>query len=264
MTALVPRRDYLAGQRRTIIARSLLGSLAGAVPVPFLDDWAVGTIVGGGYRKIAAAHHVDVTDEAVRTLVHGKSAPPSVVNIAVAGVIARVASRAAKRMMLMVATVNRARAASRNFVAMTLFDHYCAKLHTGLALDGETALALREEIGRTIDQTPGALAFHPFRRGIVTAARATLRAPLELADLASGGRLRKMLASKSEVAEPQSVDALEQAMDAALAEKTTFLSRTVAAIEIQLSAEANPFLDDVLESLDRRWRARVAARSDPQ
>ena len=262
MTALVQRRDYLAGQRRTIIARALMGSLAGALPVPFLDDWAVGRLVGGGYRKLAAAHQVDLTDEAVDALVHGASKPPPIASIAVGGVLARVAGRAARRMMVAIATVNRARSAARTFVTMTLFDHYCARLHTGLALDGPTALALREEIGRSIDQTPGALAFHPFRRGALSAARATLRAPLELADLASGGRLRKLLASKNEVTTPQTVDEVEQAMEAVLADKTNFLSRSVAAVEAQLSSEVNPFLDGAIESLDRRWRARVAARAD--
>lgn len=263
MTAIVRSREYLAGQRRTIIARALLGSLAGAVPIPFLDDWAVGQIVGSAYRKIAAAHHVDMNDDAVKKLVFGKSGPPSIAGLAVGGVITRVAGRAARRMMVLIATVNRARAASRNFVAMTLFDHYCAKLHTGLALDAGTAVALREEIDRTIDQTPGALAFHPFRRGALQAARATLRAPLELADLASGGRLRKLLASKSggEVAEPHRVDEVEQAMERALADKTNFLSRTVAAVELQLSAEGNPFVDAAIESFDRRWRARMAAKT---
>ena len=262
MTALVQRRDYLAGQRRTIIARALLGSLAGAVPIPFLDDWAVGAIVGGGYRRIAAAHQVDLSDQAVTNLVHGKAGPPRITEIAAAGIIARVASRAAKRMMVVLATVSRARAASRNFVAMTLFDHYCAKLHTGLALDGDTAMALREEIQRTIEGTPGALAFHPFRRAALQAAKATVRAPLELADLASGGRLRKLLANKSEVAEPQSVDAIERVMEEALAEKNNFLSRAVASVELQLSSEANPYLDTAIDSLDRRWRARVAAKSE--
>ena len=64
----------------------------------------------------------------------------------------RVAGRAAKRMMVALATVNRARSAARTFTAMTLFDHYCAKLHRGLALDGPTALALREEIVRSDGQ----------------------------------------------------------------------------------------------------------------
>ncbi len=262
MTALVQRRDYLVGQRRTIIARALMGSLAGALPIPFLADWAVGRPVGGGYRKIAAAHQVDLTDDAVDALVHGPTKPPPIASIAVGGVLGRVASKAARRMMIAIATVNRARSAARTFVAMTLFDHYCAKLHTGLALDGATALALRDEIVRSIDQTPGALAFHPFRRGALSAARATLKAPLELADLASGGRLRRLLANKSEVTTPQTVDEVEQAMEAVLADKTNFLSRTVAAVEVQLSSEVNPFLDAALESLDRRWRARLAARAD--
>jgi hypothetical protein len=262
MTALVQRRDYLVGQRRTIIARALMGSLAGALPIPFLDDWAVGRLLGGGYRKIAAAHHVDVTDDAVDGLVHGASKPPAIAQMAIGGMLSRVATRAARRMMVAIATINRARSAARTFVAMTLFDHYCAKLHTGLALDAPTALALREEIIRTIDQTPGALAFHPFRRAALSAARATLKAPLELADLASGGRLRKMLASKSEVAMPETVDEVEQAMEAVLADKTTFLSRAVAAVEVQLSSEVNPYIDAAIESLDRRWRARVAAQAD--
>jgi hypothetical protein len=264
MTALVQRRDYLVGQRRVIIARSLMGSLAGALPIPFLDDWAVGKLLGGGYRKIAAAHHVDMTDEAVDAMVHGPTKPPTIANLAIGGVIARVATKAARRMMIAIATVNRARSAARTFTAMTLFDHYCAKLHTGLALDAPAALALREEIIRTIDQTPGALAFHPFRRGALSAARATLKAPLELADLASGGRLRKLLANKSgeQVTTPESVDEIEHAMEAVLADKTTFLSRSVAAVEVQLSSEVNPYLDAAIESLDRRWRARVAVRAD--
>jgi hypothetical protein len=261
VTALVPRRDYLVPQRRTIIARSLLGSLAGAVPLPFVDDWAVKGVLGGGYKKIAAAHQVDLSDEAVAKLVYGTSPPPSIVDIATAGIVVRVASRAARRMMVALATINRARTAARTYVTMTLFDHYCAKLHTGLALDGETALALREEIGRAIDNTPGALAIHPFRRGALAAARATLKAPLELADIASGGALRRLLAKKSEVTHPEQVGDVEQAMEAALAEKSNFLARTVAAVEVQLSSEANPFLESAIDSLDRRWRARVAAKA---
>jgi hypothetical protein len=47
-----------------------------------------------------------------------------------------------------------------------------------------------------------------------------------------------------------------------LADKTNFLSRSVAAVEAQLSSEVNPYLDAAIESLDRRWRARVAAKAD--
>jgi hypothetical protein len=257
--SLVRSRDYLVSQRRMIVARSIAGSLAGALPVPFLDDWAISVALGGGYRRIAAAHHIDLDREAEKTLVHGASPPPSLFDLAASGIILRVAGSAARRMLFALATIQRARSAARTFVMMTLFDHYCAKLHTGLAIDTATALALREEIGRAIDQTPGALSFHPFRRGAMAAARATVRAPLALADLATRGAVRRMLARRSEVTDAEAVDVLEQAVETALASKTGFMSRTVAAVELQLSAEANPFLDAVLDALDRRWRARIAA-----
>jgi hypothetical protein len=258
-TSLVRSRDYLAAQRRSIIARSIASSLTSALPIPFLDDWALGLVLGGGYRRIAAAHHIDLDDDARRALVHGTSSPPSIVDLATSGIMLRVAGRAARRMLLALATIDRARSAARTFITMTLFDHYCARLHTGLAIDAPTALALRDEIRRAIDQTPGALAFHPFRRGAMAAARATLRAPLELADFATRGAVRRLLARRSTVTDAEAVDALDQAVETALASKTGFLSRTAAAVEVQLSAEVNPFLDAVLDAFDRRWRARAAA-----
>ena len=259
-SAIVTRRDYLVGQRRLIIARAIAGSVAGIIPVPFLDDWARAAVLGGGYRRIAAAHGVDVSDEAVTNLVHGKSPPAKMADLAVSGIAYRIASRAAKRMMLALAAVGRARSAAKTFVTMTLFDHYCTKLHTGLALDGPTALALREEIDRAVAQTPGALGFHPFRKGLASAVRATLKAPLELADLATRGAVRRLLARRSEVTEAEAVDTLDHAIETELANKTGFLSRTVAAVELQLSADANPFLDSVIDAFDHRWRAYAAAK----
>jgi hypothetical protein len=261
VTSLARSREYLAGQRRSILARAVAGSLTNALPVPFLDDWATGLVVGSGYRRIAAAHHIDLDDSARKTLVHGSTPPPSITDLAASGIMLRLAGTAARRMLIALATIDRARSAARTFVTMTLFDHYCAKLHTGLAIDGPMALALRDEISRAIDQTPGALVLHPFRRGAMAAARATLRAPLELADLATRGAVRRLLARRSTttVTDAEAVDALDQAVETALAAKSGFLSRTVAAVEVQLSAEANPYLDAAIDTFDRRWRARIAA-----
>ena len=259
-TSLARSRAYLATQRRAIIARAIAGSLAGTLPVPFLDDWVAGAVLGGGYRRIAAAHHIDLDRDALRTLIHGNSPPTSIVDLAASGIMLRIAGRAARRMLVALATIDRARSAARTFLTMTLFDHYCAKLHTGLALDSATALALRDEISRALEQTSGALAFHPFRRGAMAALRATLRAPLELADLATRGAVRRLLARKSPtITDAEAVDELDQAVETALASKTGFLSRAVAAFEVQLSAEGTPYLDAALEAFDRRWRARVAA-----
>jgi hypothetical protein len=262
-TTLARTRDYLHGQRRTIIARALLGSLAGALPIPFLDDLAVERIVGDAYRRIADAHQVDVDDAAVTTLVYGATRPPSVIDTAANGVVFRIAGAAGRRMLFGLITVRRARSAARSFVAMTLFDHYCARLHKGLALDNATARALREEITRVLDHTPGALAFHPFRRGLLAGARAIVRAPLALADFATRGALRKRLTSGNEITDGEPVAELDLAVDAALADKRGFLARAVTAVELQLSSEVNPFLDKAIDSLDRAWRARVAAGTVP-
>ena len=92
------RRDYLVGQRRTIIARSLAGSLAGAVPVPFLDDWAVGAVLGGGYRR-DRARRTRSTSTTTRstTLVHGTTTPPSIAeHRGRRRSLTRIASRAAR------------------------------------------------------------------------------------------------------------------------------------------------------------------------
>lgn len=265
-TALVTRRDYLDEHRRSIIGRSLAGAIASALPVPLLDDWAVGRIVGRGYRNIAEAHGIDIDEQAITTLVHGASKPPSIADVAAGGILLRIASATTKRMLLVLATINRARAASRTFVTMTLFDHYCAKLHTGLAIDNATALALREEIARTIENTPGALSFQPFRRGVLAAARASMKAPLELADMASRGALRRLLARKTgdDVEEAKAVDELDQSIETALAAKSGFLSRATVAVEVQLSAEGNPFLDSAIDRFDHKWRARMAAEKDRQ
>jgi len=261
-TAIVTRRDYLDDRRRSLIGRSIAGALVSALPVPLLDDWAVGAVLGGGYRRIADAYAIDIDHDAVMTLVHGASKPPSLADVAAGGILLRIATRSAKRMMLLLATVNRARAASRTYVTMTLFEHYCAKLHTGAAIDNATALALRDEIGRAIDATPGALSFQPFRRGALAAARASLKAPLELVDLATRGAVRRLLAKKSEVTDAEAVDDLDRSIETALANKTGFLSRAVAAVEVQLSADGNPFLDASLDDFDRRWRARAAVKAD--
>jgi hypothetical protein len=263
-TALVTRRDYLDNHRRIIIGRSIAGALASALPVPFLDDWAVGAVIGRGYRRIAEAHGIDIDEIGINTLVHGASKPPSLVDVATGGILLRIASATTKRMLVVLATINRARAASRTFVTMTLFDHYCARLHTGLAIDNATALALREEITRTIDNTPGALSFQPFRRGALAAARASMKAPLELADMLTRGAVRKLLAKKSgdQPIEAEAVDDLDRSIETALTNKTGFLSRATVAVEVQLSAEANPFLDSAIDSFDRRWRARMAAMKD--
>jgi hypothetical protein len=254
-TALTLRREYLAMHRRLILGRAVAGTVVSLVPLPMLDDWLVKVVIGGGYRRIAAAQNIDVDDDAVANLVFGKTQPPGWVDVTATTIAYRLASQTWKRFLLVLTAVRRAQFASRHFAALTLFDHYCQRRHVGLGLDAARALELRDTIGRVIAETPGGLSLEPFRRGFLTAARATARAPLELIDLASGGALRRLLdKGSSDVAEPEVVDEVEAALDRQLADKEGFLSKAVGAIEQQLSAEVNPYVDALIDRFDERWQ----------
>ena len=255
-TALVLKRDYLVAHRRLILGRAIAGTLAGLVPVPFLDDWLIQAVVGSGYRRIATAHQVDLDDAAVKAMVFGKSAPASLTEMAGTAIVYRLVGQTWKRMVVALTALRRARSAARQFVIMTLFDHYCARLHVGIGLSGDEALRLREAINEAIEATPGGLSLDPFRRGALAAARATVKAPLELADLLSGGALRRYLDKGADVTEADAVDEIDAALDKQLAEQSSFLARSVTAVELQLSAEVNPYLDALIQRFDDIWRRR--------
>lgn len=256
MTALTLRRDYLVAHRRLALGRALAAGAAGLLPVPFIDDWLLEATLGGAYRRIAAGHHVDLDGRAVKNLVHGRTKASSWVDLGASAIATRVAARSWKRMMIALTAVRRAQAASRTFARLTVFDHYCARLHTGLGLDGERALELADTITRALDETPGSLSFEPFRRGALAGARTMARAPLELADRASGGRLRKLLDRGRDVEEAEAVDEVDALVERELASHDGVLARAVAAVELQLSAEVNPYLDHALDRFDALWKAR--------
>jgi hypothetical protein len=253
-TELTLRREYLGAHRRLILGRAILGTVAGVLPVPLVDDWLVGVVLGGAYKRIAATHSVDLDDDAVTSLVYGKTPPPAWAETTASAIAFKVANRTWKRFLLVVTALRRAQAASRQFAALTLFDHYCQRRHTGLGLDKARALEVRGLISEVIAATPGGLSLEPFRRGALAAARAAIRAPLELADIASRGAVRRLLTrGTGDVAEAEVVDEVDQAIDKQLADQDGFLSRTLTAVELQLSADVNPYVDALIEEFDKRW-----------
>jgi len=254
-TALTLRRDYLAVHRRLVLGRAVAGTAVGLVPVPILDDWLKKTVIGGGYRRLAAAHNVDLHDDAVANLVFGRTKPPDWFETTASAVAFRLAGATWKRLLVVITAVRRVRSASHTFAALTLFDHYVQRRHVGMGLDAPRALELRETISRVIAETQGGLSLEPFRRGVLGAARATARAPLELIDIASGGALRRRLGrGQEEVAEAEVVDEVEAALEKQLSDKASFLGRAVAGLEQQLSAEVNPYVDALIDRFDDLWR----------
>ena len=153
--ALTLRREYLAMHRRMVLGRAVAGTLAGMVPVPMLDDWLTQVVVGSGYKRLAAAHNVDLDDQAIKNLVFGKTPPPAWLETTSSAIAFRLAGQTLKRFLMVLTAVRRAQKATRTFASLTLFDHYVQRRHTGLGLDAARALELRDTIGNVIATTPG-------------------------------------------------------------------------------------------------------------
>jgi uncharacterized protein (DUF697 family) len=252
-TGLTRNRDYLSEHRRMIIGRSLSSAIAGAVPIPLLEEWMSSTIDRGTIRRIAEARGVDVDDDAVRAIADGPARPPEWTEIAGGTLAFRLLARSWKKISVAVLAARRARAASRSFTIATLFDHYCSKMHIGLGLDAASGAELRALMTEAIKHTPGGIGRRIFRRGAVAAAKASVRAPATLVDMVSGGMLTRLLNRGNEV---EAADEVDEALERQLAAEGSFLSRAVTAVEFELAAEANPYIESLLDDFETKWRDR--------
>lgn len=255
MSNLVRSREYLSENRRSIIGRSLAAAIAGAVPVPVLDDYLVASIRRSTIRRIADARGIDIDEAGVQAIADGAEAPPKWSELVGGGLIFRIVSRQWQKLVVAVMAARRAQAAAKNFEVATLFDHYCARVHQGFGLDDASGKEVRALIDQARSQTAGGLSRHLFQRGLLAAAKTTLRAPVEIADLLSGGRVTKLLTGPSEV---EVVTEVDEALEEQLGSDKNFLSRSALAIELELAADRNPYLDNLIDTFD----ALCAAKRD--
>lgn len=252
-TSLSARRDHLGEHRRMIIGRSLAAAAAGGLPIPLLEEWLASRILRGTIARIARERGVDLDAAAIRAIADGPSHPPEWLELAGGTLVARLAARTVRRAVWAYLIARRAKAASRGFLIATLFDHYCARLHVGMGLDGAAGAALREAIELALGETPGGLARRAFGRGALAAARAAAGPPLKLVDLATRGWVRRKLLGGAEV------DAIAE-VDGTLEHQLAgdgVLARAAGAVEAQLSAEANPYLERLIDAFERRIRGTV-------
>ncbi|WP_428265224.1 hypothetical protein [Haliangium sp.] len=258
---LIIRRAHLDRHRRSIIARSLASAMAGAVPIPLVDEWLSATVQRGTLRRLAADYRIDLDDAALGSLVHGRLDEADVPGMALDLAIMRVLTTTWRKLVIALVTARGVRTTARMFTRATLFDHYCAKLHVGLGLDGPGGLEVRRIIDQAMDETPGGVGLHVFRRALVAAARATVRAPAELIDLATAGTLRRLLAARraarrGDELELAAAEEVDTALERQLADEQGFLARATRAVEIQLSVQGNPYLDKLIDNFERLWRDR--------
>lgn len=254
------RRKHLDDHRPMIVGRSLALGIVGAIPVPLVDDWLRETLLRNTYGKLATARHVEIGHEAMQKLIYGREEPPDLAKLLSNATLLRLAARAWAKLLVFLTVARRVRAVARNFTRITLFDHYCARMHTGIGIDPETGAALHETMARAIDETTGELGQRMLRRGISAALRVTLQAPAEVLDIATAGTLRRLLERRRqdgdgtmEFAAAHEVDAV---IERELASESSFLGRATRAIDLQLSVQGNPYLDAAIENFERMWRTR--------
>lgn len=167
MTELAHPAAHLAVHRRTILFRSLLSGAAGLVPVPYLDDILSGQVRAGLVRRIAELRRVDVD----RNAVHELSQPSGgrVLNAASMGaILIGGAKKVWRRVAASILVVRRADEAMQTFQIGTLFDHYCARHHVGLGLDGARARSLRDAMDQAIKQARSTALEDAFQRTLAT------------------------------------------------------------------------------------------------
>ncbi|HET6613930.1 MAG TPA: hypothetical protein VFG83_18150 [Kofleriaceae bacterium] len=250
-------RDHLADNRRLIIGRSLAAAIAGGIPVPVLEEWLEAKIQRGTIRRIAQSRVIDVDKEAVVAIAGGRSRGADWAEVAGSGLAMRLFGKSIRRLLVAVVAARRARAAAKNYAVASLFDHYCAKLHVGLGLDAQAGAEVRKLIDQAIAETRGSLGVRPFRRGISGAMRAGLRAPTRVVDLVTGGRASRLLRRAPRRDEVEVVRAIDTSIERARNDRSGILARMTAAVELELSAEQNPYLERLIARFERLWRAQV-------
>jgi hypothetical protein len=211
MNPLAVRNEHLAVHRRMIVVRSLATAIAGMTPVPLLDDWLVVRLRRGTIQRIAAVRGVDLDEDALRAIAEGSVKPPGWRTLVNSLPLSRILRRGARYALRGYFFYVRADAASRDFAVATLFDHYCARVHVGGGLDAAAGAALRARIDRALAKTPSGPLRQTFRTAIGGAGRALVRAPFELADALSGGRLRARLRARAPV-ETEAEEVTEEAL----------------------------------------------------
>jgi hypothetical protein len=199
MTSLAIRNEHLAVHRRMIVVRSLATAVAGMTPIPLLDDWLVTRLRRGTIQRIAAVRGVDLDEDALRAIAEGSVKPPGWQTLVNSMPLSKFLRRGARYALRGYFFYVRADAASRDFAVATLFDHYCARIHVGGGLDAAAGRALRARIDRALAKTPSGPLRQTFRAALGGAGRALVRAPFELADVLSGGRLRARLRARAPI-----------------------------------------------------------------
>ncbi len=252
------RFRYLSANRGLIVKRSLLATVVGGlIPIPVVDDYVASRVRAGLLMKLAEQRHVDLPQSSAELM--GDPREPSMIRHATLTAITLVALKLAWRKVFAVLAAGRgAEEMATTFQFATLFDHYCAKLHVGAAIDRQRASELRQHIHQTVERTGKATLVAVFRDGSRILGRSMLEAPrwlsTRLVTLA-----QRWTSTRGNVA--ATFDPAAEV--AAGAGETQWLDRASSAVEERLSLLGNDYLTILIDDFDRRWADRPPPPETP-
>ena len=136
-----------------------------------------------------------------------------------------------------------------------LFDHYCAKMHVGAAVDRAQAMALREAIFGALSDSERQAFVVAFREGGRVLSRSFLEAPNWLSE-----RIR-LAAERWAESGGKSTDPDEAVETGDGAEEVRWLDRAAATVESRLGKVEHGYLTGLVLAFERRWRDIQAAKT---
>jgi hypothetical protein len=242
--------DATRSHRLLILGRALAAGAAGLVPVPYLDDLLAGAVRSALIRRLAELRNVDVDANAVEHLATPRGS--RVLGAASFGAAALGTTRRAfRRVAASLLIVRRADEALQTFQVGTLFDHYCARHHVGLGLDGTRAAHVREAMDHAIRKARSEAADRAFRRVLRASKAIAVGVPRGLVSLWSARRGQPM--------SPEHVhEHLEERLDRAA--QSGFVQRAVEGLDAELR---RGYLDALTGAFDAAWTARTSTPQDP-
>lgn len=148
-------QEHLEDHRAVILLRSALIGAATALPIPAVGDMLASALSRGLIYHVARLRYVDIDEAAVDELLtqSPKKQRMSVLS-AVGGLISLVGRRIKlRRVFAGLAVLRGVEAGARAFHVATLFEHYCARHHSGLVIHAADARRLRDTIDEAMDTT---------------------------------------------------------------------------------------------------------------
>jgi hypothetical protein len=246
MSTLVRTHLHLGEHRRTILSRSLFSGLVGLAPLPIVDDWLVASVRRGTLKKLAEARRVDVEPAAIKAIADGANPPPTWKQLLSSSLLPILARRTFRKALILLSAARRADDVLETFAVATLFDHYCARLHVGAAIDEAAGKRLRAEMDQVLAGASSKVAAKVFRRALSAGGRALVRAPAGILDAAR-------LFRRKPVEEAEAIEIVDGAI--AEADKQGLLARLSTAVDASLSTVGREYLNEIVDRLESRWRA---------